>query len=130
MPFIQTRSLTRLAIVAVLGLSGCGGTSEGRATVDSASPSLLPVSPTVSIKGFKFTPASQSVPAGSTVTWTNDEDSLHTVTAGSPGDPSRLFDSGEIDTGEEFTFTFANSGQYPFFCARHDFMTGDITVTP
>ena len=70
------------------------------------------------------------MPAGTTVTWTNDEDSLHTVTSGTPATPSGLFDSGEIDTGVEFTYTFADEGTYPFFCARHDFMTGVVTVTP
>ena len=84
----------------------------------------------VTIKGFKFTPASLTVAKGATVTWTNQEDSLHTVTAGTPESPSGLFDSGEIDTGVDFGFTFDTPGTYPFFCARHDFMQGEITVTP
>jgi plastocyanin len=84
----------------------------------------------ISIKGFKFSPATLSVHPGSTVTWTNDEDSLHTVTAGTPEAPSGLFDSGEIDTGVTFPFTFSETGSYPFFCARHDFMRGEVTVAP
>ncbi len=96
----------------------------------SAPASDTPMVDAVSIKGFKFTPDDLTVPAGTTVTWTNDEDSLHTVTSGTPATPSGLFDSGEIDTGVEFAYTFADAGTYPFFCARHDFMTGVVTVTP
>lgn len=84
----------------------------------------------ITIKDFKFSPAALTVPVGTTVTWTNEEDSLHTVTAGTPDSPSGLFDSGEIDTGVEFPITFDKPGTYPFFCARHDFMKGVVTVTP
>ena len=126
-----------LAILAALTIAACGGggsaapRSVPSASLPSqASPSAAESSEAVSIKGFAFAPEVLTVPVGTTVTWTNDEDSLHTVTSGTPAAPSELFDSGEIDTGGEFAFTFTEEGAYPFFCARHDFMKGVITVTP
>ncbi len=100
------------------------------AAADATSSAAPDTSNAITIKGFKFTPASLTVPKGTTVTWTNEEDSLHTVSAGTPDAPSGLFDSGEIDTGVEFPFTFDRPGTYPFFCSRHDFMRGEVTVTP
>ena len=126
-----------LAILAALTIGACGG--GGSSAPRSVPPASLPLlaspseaasSEAISIKGFAFTPAALTVPVGTTVTWTNDEDSLHTVTSGTPPTPSGLFDSGEMDTGVDFSFTFAEPGTYPFFCSRHDFMKGEITVDP
>jgi plastocyanin len=125
-----------LIVVAAIAIASCGRSS---ASTEPALPSDPAPSTTasgahivgsVSIKGFVFAPDDLVVPAGTTVTWVNDEDSLHTVTSGTPANPTGLFDSGEIDTGVEFAHTFTDEGTYPFFCARHDFMTGVITVTP
>ena len=137
-----------LAILAALTIAACGGgggsnaprsapaaspspkASPAPASSADASPAPAASSNAVSIKGFAFTPDALTVPVGTTLTWRNDEDSLHTVTSGTPEAPTGLFDSGEIDTGIEFPFTFAEQGSFPFFCARHDFMKGVVTVTP
>ena len=129
-------SLTIAAIATIVAVAGCASpaATAAPATVPtpgvSAAASDAPVTDAISIKGFAFAPDDLTVPAGTTVTWTNDEDSLHTVTSGTPPSPSGLFDSGEIDTGVEFAYTFTAEGSYPFFCARHDFMKGVVTVTP
>lgn len=104
--------------------------STSSAPAASDAPTQAATANAVTINDFQFAPASLTVPKGAAVTWTNQEDSLHTVTAGTPETPSGLFDSGEIDTGVEFAFTFEAPGTYPFFCSRHDFMKGEITVTP
>lgn len=124
-----------LILVAIMTVSACGRSA--------ATPPVMPMGPAssvpapgpqivdaISIKGFAFAPDVLTVPVGTTVTWVNDEDSLHTVTSGTPEIPTGRFDSGEIDTGVEFPYTFTKQGTYPFFCARHDFMKGVVTVTP
>ena len=138
----STFARVTLAMFAAIMTTACGGGgSAGSAPLapgsvppaslpPQASPSVAVSSGAVSIKGFAFTPEALTVPLGTTVTWTNDEDSLHTVTSGTAEAPSGRFDSGEIDTGVDFAFTFAEEGTYPFFCARHDFMKGVVTVTP
>lgn len=133
----STMARATLTALAALAIAACSaGESAGPSAVPAASQASQPSaqeaasSEDVSIKGFAFAPAALTVPAGTTVTWTNDEDSLHTVTSGTPEAPTGSFDSGEIDTGIDFAFTFTEEGTYPFFCARHDFMTGLVTVTP
>lgn len=136
MPLVLMLARASLTLVAVLAIAGCGSSgSTPEAALSSMPASSAPASgahlaDAITIKGFAFAPADLTVPAGTTVTWINDEDSLHTVTSGTPASPSGLFDSGEIDTGVEFPYTFTDEGTYPFFCARHDFMKGVVKVTP
>ncbi len=132
-PVLARASLTFVAVVAIAGCGSSGSTPEPAlpsTPAASAPASAAQLVDAVSIKGFAFTPESITVSVGATVTWINDEDSLHTVTSGTPASPSALFDSGEIDTGVEFPYTFTAEGTYPFFCSRHDFMKGVVTVTP
>jgi plastocyanin len=77
----------------------------------------------VTISGFAFGPASVSVPVGSTVTWTNQDGTAHTVTA-----DDGSFDSGSLAQGATFSQTFDTPGTYPYHCAIHSSMTGTITV--
>ncbi len=77
----------------------------------------------VTIKDFAFTPATLTVPAGTTVTWTNDDAVPHTATA---SDGS--FDSGNLNPGQSYSFTFSTPGSYPYVCQYHAGMTGTIVV--
>jgi plastocyanin len=79
--------------------------------------------PAVSIENFNFTPADLTVPAGTTVVWTNHDDVEHTVTAS-----DNSFGSSSIQTDGQFSFTFSKPGTYSYFCAIHPFMTGKVTV--
>ncbi len=78
---------------------------------------------TVKIGNFNFGPKAVVVPAGATVTWINDDDAPHTVTAGDGSFRSRT-----LDTGEQFSFTFAKPGEYGYFCSIHPMMTGKVVV--
>ena len=77
----------------------------------------------VSITDGAFSPATLTIAAGDTVTWRNDDDRPHTVTA---GDGS--FDSGNLDPGQTFTMTFASARSVGYVCAYHDDMTATLTV--
>ena len=84
----------------------------------------------ITIDKFEFMPAQVTVHVGDVVTWTNEENSLHTITSGTPDARTGLFDSGEFDTGETFEYTFAEAGTFAFFCDRHEFMRGEVVVVP
>jgi plastocyanin len=84
----------------------------------------------VDIKLFTFKPKSLEVPVGTTVVWTNGDAIDHTVTDGTSEKLGRAFDSNFFNKGETFSFTFNEAGEYPYFCKRHDFMTGTIKVVP
>jgi nitrite reductase (NO-forming) len=79
-----------------------------------------------------FVPTEISVPAGSTVTWTNDDSTIHTVVEGGPqggaaGDPA--FDSSIIAPAGTWENTFDTAGEFDYYCSLHPFMTGKVTVT-
>ena len=78
---------------------------------------------TVSIDNFTFTPATLVVAPGTTVTWTNQDDIPHTVTA-----TNKAFKSKPLDTNNQFSFTFTAAGTYGYFCSLHPHMTGEIIV--
>ncbi|MDE1728765.1 MAG: hypothetical protein KGI02_03630 [Thaumarchaeota archaeon] len=39
-----------------------------------------------------------------------------------------LFDSGTIQSGKTFEFTFSNAGTYNYFCTIHPWMTGQVII--
>lgn len=77
----------------------------------------------VKIDNFTFGPKSVTVKAGTTVTWTNQDDIPHTVTS-----TAQQFRSKPLDSGDTFTFTFSTPGTYKYFCSLHPQMTGTIVV--
>lgn len=80
----------------------------------------------VAIGDFAFGPGDLTVPAGTTVTWTNGDGAPHSVKSTDGG-----FDgSGTLRKGDTYSFTFANAGTFPYICGIHTSMTGSITVTP
>jgi nitrite reductase (NO-forming) len=79
-----------------------------------------------------FVPTDISVPSGSTVTWTNDDSTIHTVVEGGPqggaaGEPA--FDSSIIAPKGTWENTFDTAGEFDYYCSLHPFMTGKVTVT-
>ena len=110
------RWLAGLVVTAVwLGLASQG--SVGHAQQKPASE--------VKIDNFSFTPATLTVPVGTTVTWTNQDDIPHTVVS---TDEPRLFKSKALDTGDKFSFTFSKAGSYAYFCSLHPKMNGKVIV--
>lgn len=80
------------------------------------------------MKNTAFTPASKTISVGTTLTWKNQDSFAHTVTSGTPGSPSGLFDSGNLGSGGTFSYTFNSAGSFKYFCSIHPSMTGTITV--
>ena len=77
----------------------------------------------VAIADFAFDPGDLTVSVGDTVTWTNDDDTAHTVTADDDG-----FDSGDMGGGDTYEETFDEAGEFTYHCAIHSQMSGTITV--
>ncbi len=80
-----------------------------------------------------YSPGIIQVAAGTTVTWTNDDTVVHTVTSGDSdgriGTPDGLFSSGDMLPGESFSFTFDDVGEFPYYCVPHPWMVGTVVVT-
>ena len=80
----------------------------------------------VDIQGFAFNPSSITIPAGTTVRWTNKDAVGHTVTSDSGG----TLDSPLLQNGQSWEFTFTEPGTYTYHCTPHPFMRGTVIVTP
>jgi plastocyanin len=81
----------------------------------------------VAIRGFGFRPGSVTVPVGSRVVWTNEDDIAHTV---SFADTAARMGGALSGKGDSLSVRFTAPGRYAYVCARHPFMTGDVLVTP
>jgi amicyanin len=77
----------------------------------------------VNIDQFTFLPQRITVKAGTTVTWSNEDDVPHTVASS-----SKVFKSKALDTADKFSFTFTTPGTYDYFCSVHPHMTGAVVV--
>jgi plastocyanin len=85
----------------------------------------IPTAPIVdsSIERFSFAPKEITIMPGTKVIWTNRDEAPHAVTSN-----DRLFASKGLDTDDKFEHTFANEGDFRYFCTVHPFMTGVVHV--
>ncbi len=80
---------------------------------------------TVGMVGSLFNPATVNITAGQSVLWNNDDGTRkHTVTA-----TGGAFDSGNMNGGTTFEFTFPTPGTYAYTCIYHEpDMAGTVIV--
>ena len=71
-----------------------------------------------------YDPAVIRIKAGTTVMWMNDDVVAHTVTA-----DDGSFDSGFLNPGQSWSFTFDKAGTYAYHCTPHPWMKGTVIVT-
>ncbi len=85
--------------------------TTGTRAHSATSPGDKPASATaIKIDNFSFGPATITIPAGTTVTWTNNDDVPHVVTS----DDNKMFKSKALDTDDHFSFMFAKPGTYNY----------------
>jgi plastocyanin len=113
---LKTRSL--LIAIGSLALSLTVVLRSGNAAGQNAQ-----VQPEIKVDNFTFSPETLTVPANSTVIWTNKDDVPHVI-ASTDG----LFRSKGLDTDDHYSFKFTKPGTYNYFCAIHPKMTGKIVV--
>lgn len=129
-----------LATVVLVTACGGGGTSQPQTvretsarTPTTSSQSVASDTATVSIEGFEYHPSEIEVATGTSVMWTNEDMFGHTVTAGTPDEPTGQFDGTLGETtdgaGKTFSHTFTEPGTYPYFCDFHPAMRATVTVT-
>lgn len=109
-----------LVVMMSMTLAGCtkntGGTAGGN---------------TVEMKDFKFQPDTLNVKVGTKVTWINRDSTFHTVTSVGSGP----LQSGNIQAGQTYTYTFSEAGTYDYYCEPHSNgeprtgMVGKVVVT-
>jgi len=76
---------------------------------------------TVTIKDFTFSPSGLTIPKGMTVRWVNEDVTPHQI-------KGTGFESGVLETGGSYEFTFTEAGTYDYICALHPSMRGEVLV--
>lgn len=82
----------------------------------------------VLIMHYSFVPDIITISKGTTLTWTNMDPVIHTVESGNHDQPTELFDSGPLDQGQSFSYTFTEPGVYVYHCDPHPYMLGTVIV--
>jgi plastocyanin len=108
-------------LAPLLEESGCESASS---PPPSGGGGAAPASGVVMIMDYEYSPAALTVAPGSKVTWMNMDSDAHTVTSTGGGPMS----SPNMSKNDEFSYTFAGSGTYQYFCAIHPQMKGAVTV--
>jgi plastocyanin len=98
-----------LLVFGVVAISGCT--------------SKQPASNTVIIQNNAFVPYTLHVQVGTTVTWINKDPDTQNVVS-----DSRVFDSGNLASGQSFNYTFNQTGSYHYHSTIHSSMNGTIVV--
>lgn len=80
--------------------------------------------PAVHIANFAFQPLALTVHVGDSVTFVNDDEEPHTVTA-----TDKSFDSAGLDTHGTWKHVFTKAGTFTYFCELHPYMKAKIVVT-
>lgn len=109
-------------------MHGMGSMPMTPSPTDGAAPTIsaTPVAANaVNIENFAFVPATVTVKAGSTITWTNKDEDPHTVVA-----DGGAFRSEVLGSGGTYSFTFPAAGTFDYVCSIHPFMRGNVVVTP
>ena len=103
-----------LLAATLLGVAaGCGGSG------DSAPVATTEVT---MAKSYRFDPEKIEVAAGSSVTWTNDDNFTHTVQVDGQADH-------KVERGESVSITFDKPGTYKYVCTLHSRdMDGEVIV--
>jgi plastocyanin len=74
-------------------------------------------------RSWGYEPKEITLETGTKVTWANNGNQEHTVTA-----KSRAFDSNKLAPGQTFEFTLNSPGVYRYTCTPHPWMTGTVRV--
>ena len=110
------------------------GNMTGNTTTTGASGSgsvTIAAGSSVPSNGKFYEPETLTVSKGTTVTWTNEDSTLHTVTSGSPeaGNSGTEFDSSYLAAGKTFQHQFNTAGTFDYYCTLHPYMKGKVVVT-
>jgi plastocyanin len=108
--------LTALTLAVAACSSDDGGSDTSAAGLGGGEGS-------VDIADLAFSPDILTVAVGTTVTWENSDGLPHTSTS-----DDEVWDSGTLESGGEFSFTFEEAGTFGYFCEIHPSMNGSVVV--
>jgi len=101
------------------------GTTTSSTSPASAVHVSIPAGAGTNTSSTGYSPGTITVVIGvnNTVEWVNNDDVAHTVTGA-----NSVFDSGNMNPGDTFSFTFTSPGTYAYGCSYHPWMKGTVIV--
>ena len=125
-------AITLLAATLAMGAAACSSTASPAASTAASSSSgsgagsstPAGTGTSVEIKNFAFTPATLTVSVGTTVTWTNNDATSHSVKwlDGTTPGPT-------LSPGSTYSRTFTAAGTSKYICGIHGAsMSGQVIV--
>ena len=111
---------TSLTILALVFLIGCDDNPAGPSPTP---PAISIVSGASTLTTTAYSPNPVTTTVGSTVRWTNNDNVVHTTTA-----DGGAWNSGSMNPGGQFTFTFQSAGTFTYRCTIHPNMVATVTV--
>ena len=114
-----------LGVFQVAGSSGATATTTTTTTSQGVVVDILNgAGANTNSPGFSPDVITVIIGMNSTVTWVNQDSMPHTVTATDKG-----LDSGNLDPGKSWTYTFTLPGTYTYYCIYHaQWMKGTVVV--
>jgi len=109
--------------VATWAPAGLAGPGVAAGQMVQAVAVAAPTGPRIEITKHKFNHPTLTVPAGTTVTWLNRDEDVHTVVS-----TTLAFKSAGLETDEAYSYKFTKPGVYEYFCTLHPLMTGKVIV--
>jgi len=100
-----------------------GAVFAGLALAVRTAPAGGSSAPEIHIQNFRFDPPTLGVAVGTTVTWVNHDEEIHTVTSS-----QAPFTSPGLDSDQQFSHRFDRPGTYEYRCTLHPQMKGTIVV--
>lgn len=116
----RQNSITGICTAVLLGvllLTGCSKSEYEDHNGGAGNPN------TIYMKNSTFSNPDLLIAVTGKVTWVNDDNMMHTVTA-----LDGSFNSGDIPPGGSFSWTFNTAGTVNYHCIYHVNMTGKVTA--
>ncbi len=89
----------------------------------TANVTILPRAAYPNSTGYSPSTITVVIGVNNTVRWVNNDTAPHTVTA-----TDHSFDSGNLNPGDTWTYTFTKPGTYTYVCTYHPWMKGTVIV--
>jgi plastocyanin len=122
--YVNVHTAADLAVVPLCAaVLKTGKAPAARSPATTAAPTAL--HQTIKIGDSFFMPASVSVPAGTTITWTHTGRVTHNVLS---IDLAGLR-SADLQPGDSYSYTFKTPDTFTYYCSYHEGMSATITVT-
>ena len=117
--------LTVAILLLVVSAIAFGALFISNSPIDSSTVIIVAGASSPSNPSGHFSPKTIIVVIGlnNTVTWVNQDYSIHTITSN-----TGIFDSGLLNSGDKWSYTFSTPGTFAYHCAIHPYMTGTVIV--